>query len=873
MRTVMNMFKNFRNILCIALITMVFGAAAVTTASAADLVFDMEALGITDGVENIEDRLSEPVAREEFCQFIVNMMNLQSVAETSAYSDVFEDVSDSKYRSSIKLMYSLNLISGESQQVFAPKRAITVKEAAKILVDALGYSQTVTDRTLDGYYYVALGLGLSDRVNLQGDTLDFQNALIMIDNALDVDRIVYQNGINGYKQGNTYRDALMSKADSDMVKMRGVVTADISTYLNTKITSLDKNQLEIEGKIYTFENEAPLGLVGQSVDFYVRTTDTDEKICQITESPKNKVKSFSNEDVASIAQNAVRLKNERISIAQNAKYVYNNRLKQDFSLADLDKMQNFKARAIDSDGDSRYETIFVEEYKDYLVERVYKDDFLVYLKTPSQFRGMKYIDLDTDDEDFYVELLNKDGEEITFDDIKADTVISVAASEDGEALKVYACDKVIEGKISGYDDTNITIDTEKYRHRIDKSTLKSGEQARIYIAFDEAAVFTEYPSDSLNYAYVYALYEKEGRSDEFQAKLIMPGPVSVKYTETEDEDGGAATKTPKLFCRNNDIIVMDLADKVSVNGKRMSGEGLANAVLHEPISYKLNAKGEIRSVDILQPADTTSSKYYNANELTFGKTGDTAFGIAQDRTRSICLPTNDSANNNDLKELVELLNGVQYNVMGYALDNSTHIADILIMNSEMHSGTTGITNTSSDLAIVDSVEEQTDDNDEVHIVVNMIFDKELKEYTVSDLIQNPESFMQLQGGDLIAFSLDGFDNLNGYEIIQSVDNYYDYILGEYTDDERFCGIVENVDYNNISNKKNRWVNVLNVKFEDESTKFTYEVLARGSTPVFVIDRGRRVSVRAGSIDDVKPGGRIFVLSKTDLPRAVVVDNR
>ena len=218
----------------------------------------------------------------------------------------------------------------------------------------------------------------------------------MIDNALDVDRIVYENGINGYKQGNTYRDALMSKADSNMVKMRGVVTADISTYLNTKITSLDKNQLEIEGKIYTFENEAPLGLVGQSVDFYVRTTDTDEKICQITESPKNKVKSFSNEDVASIAQNAVRLRDERISIAQNAKYVYNNRLKQDFSLADLDKMQNFKARAIDSDGDSRYETIFVEEYKDYLVERVYKDDFLVYLKAPSQFRGMKYIDLNCD---------------------------------------------------------------------------------------------------------------------------------------------------------------------------------------------------------------------------------------------------------------------------------------------------------------------------------------------------------------------------------------------------------------------------------------------------------------------------------------------
>ncbi len=868
----MNIAKKFKGVFCIILLTAVFAICGTVNVFANDLVFDMEALGITDGVENVQDRLSETVTREEFCRFVVNMMGLQSIAETSEYADVFEDISDSKYKNSIKLMYSLNLISGESKQIFAPQRDITVKEGAKILVDALGYSGTVTDKTLDGYYYVALGLGLSDRMNIQGDTLDFQNALIMIDNALDIDRMVYQNN-GGYKKDDTYRNALMHTKDSNIVKMRGVVTADISTYLNTKITSLDSNQLEIEGRIYTFETEAPLGLVGQSVDFYVKTTDVDELVFRINTSEKNKVKSFDSDDITTVSQNSIRLNNERISVAQNVKYIYNNRLKRDFSLNDLDKMENFTVRAIDSDGDSKYETIFVEEYEDYLVERVYKDDFLVYLKSPSQFRGMQYIDLDTNDEDFYVQLLNKYGDEITFDDIKADMVISIAASEDGEALKVYVSDKIIEGKIAGYSNKHITIDTEEYRCRIDESKLKSGAQARVYIAFDDTAAFIEYPSDSLNYAYVYALYPKKGHSDEFQARMIIPGPVSVKYIEKEDEDGGAATKTPKLFCRNNGITVMDLADKVSVNGKRMSGEELANAILNEPIAYKLNSNNEIKTIDILKPADTTSSKYYNANELTFGKTGDTAFGISQDRTRSICLPTNTSASKNDLKELVELLNGVQYNVMGYALDDTTHIVDILLMNSEMRSGTAGITNTSSDIAMVDSVEEQVDDNDEVHIVVNMIFDKELKTYTVSDLIPNSESFMQLETGDLIAFSLDGFDNLNGYEVIQNADNYYDYILGEYTDNERFCGIVENVDYNNISNKKNRWVNVLNVMFEDGSVKSAYEVLARGSTPVFVIDSGRCVSVRAGSIDDVKPGGRVFVLSKTDLPRAVVVDNR
>ena len=274
---------------------------------------------------------------------------------------------------------------------------------------------------------------------------------------------------------------------------------------------------------------------------------------------------------------------------------------------------------------------------------------------------------------------------------------------------------------------------------------------------------------------------------------------------------------------------------------------------------------------MLQPADTTNSKYYNANELTFGKTGNLAFGIAQDRTRSICLPTNALASDDDLKEFVELLNGVQYNVMGYALNDSTHIVDILVMNSEMRSGTAGITNSSSDVAMVDSVSTSLTEEGEERIVVSMIFNKELKEYSVSDLIQNSESFLRLNCGDLIAFSLDAFDNLNGYEVIQAADNYYDFILGEYTENERFCGIVTDIDYNTISNKKNRWIHALNVGFEDGSAKTVYEVLARGSMPIFVLEyRGR---VRAGTIDDVKPGERIFVLSNTDVPRAVVVDSR
>lgn len=870
----MNIAKKLRGVLCIALAAVVCTVSGAIPVFADRISFDMEALGITNGVENVADRLNEPILREEFCQLMINMMGYQSVADAATFTDAFEDIADSGYKNAIRLMYSLHLISGDNARTFSPKRALTVKEGTKILVDVLGYSPLVTDRTLDGYFTVASGLGLLRGVAAKGEDLDVQNALVMIDNALDVDRMVYAYaGISGaYKKepGNTYREALLYGANNEMTKLRGVVTADISTYLNAKITSLKANQLEIEGKIYTFESEAPVGLVGQTVEFYVKEIDGDERVFQITPAAQNRVYFFTDEEFVSASQTVLRLEEDSIAVSPSAKYIYNNRLKQNFSVNEFNSIDDFKVRAVDCDGDSVYETIFIEEYIDCIVERVYETDFLVYLKAPTQFGGMKYIDLDTDDEDFYVQLLNEKGEPIAFENIKADMTLSIAASEDGEALKVYVSEKIVEGALAGYSDTHITMNGEEYKYKVDKAELTVGVQARAYINFDGEVIWIDYPSDSLNYAYVYALSSEGGLSD-MKAKLLIPGPVSVKYTETEDEDGGASTKTPKLFCRNSDIIVLDLAEKVLVNGTRLSGDALANAIHNKPVAYKLNGDGKIRALDILEPVDTTSSKYYNANELTFGKTGDAAFGITQDRTRSICLPTNASAGNEDLKEFVELLNGVQYNVMGYALDEATHIADIVVMSSEMRSGMTGIINASSDVAMVDSVKTLIDEDGEEQIAVGLIFDKELKDYKVSRQIQDPESFQQLSRGDLIAFSLDGFDNLNGYEVLQAADNYYDYIVGEYTENERFCGQVADVDYNNISNKKNRWVHVLNVMFEDETTQTAYEVLARGSMPIFVIEKNG--TVRAGTIDDVKPGGRVFVLSKTDVPRAVVADNR
>jgi len=872
------MLKRRFGIFCMVLLLLNINFFSVI-AKEDEILFDLNSLGITSGF-HVEEHLEEYVTRGEFCQIAVNMMGFDNTPLSVDTNDVFEDIEQHPYKDAIHLLYQLNIVSGSAEKTFSPDRYILYSEACKILVDILGYGAIIKERTLDAYTVMAANLGILKNVDRTEEFLTFKNLLFMVDNALDVEMMSYvlsTENVTSYEiiHGNTLRNALFSNNYRTITKMRGVVTADVSTYLNDKIPNLKINQLEIEGKVYDYDGIAPIGYVGQTVEFYFRSdNNNDGAIISIRPTDDNMVVDFSSDDIREISQNRIIFNDEKkyddVLIDPLTKFVYNNRLDLHYNVQQLLNKENVFAKAIDNDDDGIAEVMFIEEYVNCIVERVYAEENKVYFKNSTLYKGSRYLDLDTNDKDVYVELLGSDLKPVDFSEIKEGSILSIAGSKDGDALKVILSDSVVTGILEEISEDTITVDGSVYRRQSDLIDLKIGKTVTAYINFYDTVFYVEYPLTENNYAYVYQIHRSTSLSDGYQVKLLIPGKISVKYDETENEDGGETIKTPKLFCRNSDVVVYSVSDKVKVNGVSIDINKLPSYILNKPIAYTLDDSGKITKIDILEPVGEGTSKYYNSYEMTFGKTAGKAFGIAENTTSSICVPVNENVSDDDLKVFIELLNGVKYDVQGYVLNEDTQIVDLVVMQAELRAGQPGIVTASSDVAMVTKVANTYSEDENTNLIkVSMIVDGKETEYTVSTLIPSPESFLSLKRGDLIAYSLDGFDNLNGFELLQSVDNYYDFLMNRYSEKEKFCGEVKNIIYNYVSNIKNRWVHGLEVGFGSDNTVLaTYEVFKRGKTPVFIIHENKKIST--GTFDDIQIGDRIFVTLNVDIPRAIVI---
>ena len=142
-----------------------------------------------------------------------------------------------------------NLVSGGPGNKFVPDADIKYAEACKILVDALGYSSTVKEKTLESYMFTAASIGLAKGVSSDGVYITFGGVARMLYNALDIDRMTLVQ-VGGstvsyeIQEGNTLRKQLSTMLDG-CEKYEGIVTADISTFLYTQIPSLRATQMGI----------------------------------------------------------------------------------------------------------------------------------------------------------------------------------------------------------------------------------------------------------------------------------------------------------------------------------------------------------------------------------------------------------------------------------------------------------------------------------------------------------------------------------------------------------------------------------------------------------------------------------------------------
>lgn len=842
-------------------------------ASTDDIVFDLKSLGVLDGIEE-SSNMDEYVTRSEFAKLVVNAMGYSEIAETMNSKGYFLDVNNTPYVGAINLLCELNVLSGTGANTFSPDGYVTYAQVGKIMVNVLGYSNIVKNGDLNSYYYQAGILGVYDNTNTSGEYVTRKDIYTILHNCLNIDLMTENFGMFGtgsYQvvEGNTLKSYLKTAQHHKLTKMKGVVTADCVSYLYTGMSKNKTNLIEIDGKTYNCNFEVPRGLVGMDVDFYVEyNSESDAIVTAITPSDRNTVVEFDLEDFISASENVLKYNENdndvKIKYSQTTKMMYNNRRELGFTPASIGNYKDGTVRVIDNNDDEIYDVMYITQYDDAVVDRVYTDNKQVYFAYNMTIDGARYLSLD--EEDYIINITDSEGNALSVEDVAEDSVLSIARSTDGEVITVVVSDKKVTGEIKVIDDDYITIGTDVYVLG-EGVTATLGKHVDAYINFRGEIVYFEETVSYDNYAYVLMSSVSTKGFDEIKIALLTPGHINETKKDEISEEGASST-SKKLFFRNDGKEIYTLASKVSVDGKKLDNAAAVKLIANQIISYTLNEDGKISKVEIIKPYDDDIMKTYNENGKVFSKGSGRGFGISESDTMSICIPDNiANASDDDLLVPVMLLNSTEYRIRAYDVDEESSIAGLVVVTEKMQAGLPGSVTNTSDVAVVKKVARKYD-GDVEKIVVNMITKDGEKNYFVSSLIPDANRFATLSMGDLIAYTLvEGNEELNGFRVIQDANEYNGtFLLDAFGEDEMCLGTVTDCDYNFVSQTKSRWTDSMTVNYGTGTT--TYEVFMTGTPPIYLLEGEN--TIKTLTFDDIRVGDKVFVSANLSVVRAIVV---
>ncbi|MBP3360632.1 MAG: S-layer homology domain-containing protein [Clostridia bacterium] len=847
-------------------------------------IFELKAFSVVEGGEDGELRLDDNITRAEFTKIVSRLLNY-SDEDCGIFPEAgFKDVPQSHWAMPyISLAVSLGLINGDGTGNFNPESYITPEQASKILVLALGFGSFAEDEGgyPSGYTSYAGKLGLYKGVDsAPGSAMKRRDVFKMVYNSLDADRLdPISYGVSGSAEvsDSTLRDFFLNEKTENILKIKGTVTADYKTFLGNPIPDMEPQQVEIGGVIYDKGSTNAGDYLGMEVEAYVRRESPDSSDYIIKEIkpvkdyesvsfPFNNLQSVSSGEISYYDGGSTRTIKKNISSAQ---FVYNGRLLSDRNDINIMSMTDGNIRLILSDSNT-VKFVFINEYQSFVVDRVAvsaEDDINIFFANNKLLNGKGNI-LIGEENDVTYEIYDNDGQLADYDIINKDDLISVYVSGDGELVVIRVSTKRIEGTVTSLssDENEVYIDSSLYgfEEGVDFSGLV-GKNISAYVNFENKISYAEQGSGMSSYAgIVEILYSPD--DENYNLRLVIPDILSDEIEETDSDDDYDDNEIPAISARNSGTLLLTLADKVSYDGSSCSDEEAVRKIRAQEslngtsflaISYRLDSEGKIKKIELPELYKQGNERTYNAYEKTFsdGKTNPDmptvygAFGL-DSSTLAICVPDNgnEKVTRDDYLAKVEMNNKQDYFVEAYSYNNSTKCPELVLIHAPMVYQTAGSTDSKSDIGVVNGIVSAINDEDEeVRRVYIVTKDGEITA-DISEDTTSAADFDSLRSGDLIRYSLNWKDELDGFDILISAlpvpESYYS---NTDTDKVIFSGNISQVDYKEVSYGLNKWVNLVTMS-SDAGDMVCYHVPISSAPPVFVVNSATG-KTELGSEDD------------------------
>ena len=637
------------------------------------------ALGILQGYADGNVKPDEAITRAEFVVMMDRLLNAQSMTFDAAQ---FADVPTNHWaRREISTAVALGLIDGRGNAVFDPDATIELREAAKILVRVLGYSEKAEQEGGYplGYIQTAASLRLFSNISDTGQPLTRGSAAILIYNALDVRLMKMADfGRDRYE----IQDINILEERHEIYRSRGRVTMNYYTGLYGE-SNIRSDEIRIEDskygdKVYKLGKSGidfanALGLNG---DYYFRYNEAEDVYILIYFAPLSSMQELyiADEDLIEYKSGVLYYNNDgrrhSAAIPADAAIIYNFQAIRSSAEFDEDMFcpDNGGVTLIENNG--VYDVVKIEDYVDYVVGSVNVDKYTIYDKLFPN----KSLVLDKTDRSKMVVLEDLAGSDIEISDITAMDIVTAAQSKSKNFVKAVVSGSGIRGTVTEVNEDYIKVENEK--HRLGSNFKEYLEQNFIELGLGKQYVF-----------YLNA------RSDISAMDVAPPSDIKQAYIVNIAARGLSGYQI-KLFNEDGNMIVLDIADRVIVNGKsNMPAEDFARInPIGLVVMYKLDSDGKFKTVHLGIPNDIGESGdfliihddgdvvyRYKDNVLSFGG----KFYITTDtKVFVVPLPGNISAAD-DLKdyrvEKNEYFKGDDdYAVIGYSTIKDSLVADTVV---------------------------------------------------------------------------------------------------------------------------------------------------------------------------------------------------
>lgn len=746
---------------------MLFTAAVPNIRASADGGADVyeaaaQCLSELGGAEyTAETDLGAEMTRGEFCGIVTKYFGIMPVS--GSQTTPFIDVEPShEYFDEIRTLYDMGYISGDENRHFYPDRAITVREAATVIVTALGYKYEamMNGGWPTGFTSVAVSRGmLTESFENFEVNMTRGNIYKMLFDCLEVP-VVTVEGSAGNTAHVTSDENTVLWVYFKAVKDEGLVTANEYTSLTSPEGAAD-GRIAIDDTEYTAAADAN-DMIGLNAVYYISYKNDDngeivsiyERNNKITEIDSGNIESVSPGGVEYMPEGEQRLRTAKLD--DDADILWNGKAYTGYGTLEDVMPKNGTVRLIDNDNDGAAEVIDVTDYENYYISALDKSNRIVY-----DYGESRNISLGNSEDT--IEIYGADGARTTFSTLKTGAVLSVAKSrgEGGRLIRAYVSEAAAEGTVDSASDDGYTIGGTQYKKAPDMTReITAGMQGVFYLDITgKIAAYGTSVDTSYNYAVVYSSVYDENESIHYLTLF------------THDEKFTQYTINGKIVFNGHSASPYEDADEFaeklkagSVIRYKLSDDGSGMGVIETPLAMVEDAGGNkspADSEDFRTLYEGSSFKYRNG--MLDGKL------IIDDETVIFSIPKTENWSDKTLFGTLttgSFSGGSSYskNYKAYAIgENAVNDADVMVIE-DMTKGSIG--NNTNMVLVTGLGSGVTTDGEVCTIIEGAAAGNTVEYYCTEDTLIEENG---LARGDIIRVGLDSTNTVKSIQKIYNAD--------------------------------------------------------------------------------------------------------